>query len=164
MVTFPAMGKSRPGVGRSPRRLETVNRARVLISTLKSNGALPAAPSEAADSRPAPACSPPCLCPLRFSARRTGVQGRSPAALFPRFLSRKRNRAAGGTLPIALANGRRETLRPSSPPQRRSDEPWISAHEKAAAFRGRFRYLCCVFVRALSQLTVSFALSEYTVP
>ena len=137
MVTFPALGKSRPrqgprrrrqtsvrekdflpyrkpllsqivtaciiegrlaGGGRSPRRLETVNRARVQISTLKSNGVLPAAPSEVADSRPAPACSPPLQCPLRFSACAPGVQGDAPAALFPRFLSRKRNRAAGGTL------------------------------------------------------------------
>ena len=48
------------------------------------------------------AFSPPRLCPLRFSARRTGVQGRSPAALFPRFLSRERNRAAGGLVGMGL--------------------------------------------------------------
>ena len=47
---------------------------------------MPAASSETADSRPAPASSPPHQCPLRFSARRTGVQGQSPNPLFPRFL------------------------------------------------------------------------------
>ena len=48
-------------------------------------------------------------------------RNRSPlAAFFLRFLSPpERNRTAGGTLPIAPANGRRETLRLSSPPQRR---------------------------------------------
>ena len=42
------------------------------------------------------ACSPPRQSPLRFSALGTRVQGDAPAALFPRFLSRERNRAAGG--------------------------------------------------------------------
>ena len=92
--TIPPPGRG----GRSLQQQETVNCVRVQISTLKSHSALPAAPSEMADSRPAPACSPPRQCPLRFSARRTGAQGRSPAALFPRFLSRERNRAAGGAL------------------------------------------------------------------
>ena len=77
-------------------RQETVSCVRAQISTLKSNKALPAARSETGDARSAPACSSSRQCPLRFSARRTGVQGRSPAALFPRFLSRERNRAAGG--------------------------------------------------------------------
>ena len=52
-----------------------------------------------AEAHSPPACLSSNLCPLRFSARRTGVQGRSPAALFPRFLSRERNRAAGGIHP-----------------------------------------------------------------
>ena len=89
MTIMPPAG----GGSRSGRRRGTVQ-----ISTLKSHSPLPAAPPETADSRPAPASSPPRQCPLRFSARRTGVQGRSPAALFPRFLSRERNRAAGGNL------------------------------------------------------------------
>ncbi len=81
---------------------ETVSCTKVQISTLKSNGALPAAQEETADLHPAPACSSSRQCPLRFSARRTGVQGRSPAALFPRFLSRERNRAAGGLVGMGL--------------------------------------------------------------
>ncbi len=70
------------------RQEKTVSCAGAWTNTLKSDSSLPAAPSETPDSRPAPACSPPRPCPLRSSARPTGVQGRSPAALFPRFLSR----------------------------------------------------------------------------
>ena len=82
--------------GGEPRLREAVSGAGIQISTLKNYCALPAAPSETAYSRPAPACLSSNLCPLRVSARRTGVQGDAPAALFPRFLPRRRNRAAGG--------------------------------------------------------------------
>ncbi len=40
----------------------------------------------------------------------------------------------------------------------------LCLQSEAAAFRGRFGYLCLLFLSALSQLTVSAAPLEYTVP
>ena len=74
-----------PSGGRQAlRQQKTANGAGAWTNTLKSNSALPAAPSETADARLAPACSPPRRCPLRFSALRTGGAGERPCrALSP---------------------------------------------------------------------------------
>ena len=70
--------------------------------TLKSKRALPAGSSAAQRRLYCPLFPHRAFLPFASAPAAPGVQGNTPAALFPRFLSRKRNRAAGGLVGMGL--------------------------------------------------------------
>ena len=66
------------------------------ITTLKSKRAIPTVQSAKQRRIYHPLVHRRVRVPFASAPCAPGVQGNAPAALFPRFLSRQRNRAAGG--------------------------------------------------------------------
>ena len=68
------------------------------ITTLKSKRAIPTVQSAKQRRIYHPLVHRRVRVPFASAPCAPGVQGNAPAALFPRFLSRQRNRAAGGNV------------------------------------------------------------------
>ena len=80
----------------------TENIADLQITYLKSKRVLPGGSSAAQRRVSHPLVYRRTYAPFASAPWAPGVQGNAPAALFPRFLSRKRNRAAGGIPPSGV--------------------------------------------------------------